>query len=192
MARLGHHYNVDGWLDRAELAADFRCESLGKAPAKFDLHQLNHWQKEAIQRLDAPAFLDWCEHAIASIVPAERWSDFAATVKENCLFPQNAAFWATRLVQPFSWQRDADPAAKALLEQAHDEYTAAAIAAVQQHGTDSKAVMAHIKQHCQVKGKALFMPMRVLLTGQLDGPELSALMAFLGKEAMLRRLKSEE
>jgi glutamyl-tRNA synthetase len=192
LARLGHHYSDDGWLDRTELAAAFRCESLGKAPAKFDLHQLNHWQKEAIQRLDVPAFLNWCEAAITDLLPAERWSDFASAVKENCLFPDDAAFWATRLAQPFSWRSDADPAAKTLLQQAHDQYIVVAIAAVQQHGTDSKAVMAHIKQHCQVKGKALFMPMRVLLTGQLDGPELSALMTFLGKEAILQRLKSEE
>jgi glutamyl-tRNA synthetase len=38
------------------------------------------------------------------------------------------------------------------------------------------------------KGKALFMPLRLALTGRHDGPELKSLLLLLGRKACLDRL----
>ncbi|MFH1563530.1 MAG: glutamate--tRNA ligase [Nitrospirota bacterium] len=41
-----------------------------------------------------------------------------------------------------------------------------------------------------VKGKELFMPIRTALTGKLHGPELPKIIAVLGKEVCIRRIKT--
>ncbi|MCC8999105.1 MAG: glutamate--tRNA ligase, partial [Candidatus Contendobacter sp.] len=49
LARLGHSYECDSWMDPAELAAGFAPERLGRAPARYDAAQLLHWQSEAVR-----------------------------------------------------------------------------------------------------------------------------------------------
>ena len=41
-----------------------------------------------------------------------------------------------------------------------------------------------------IKGKAIFQPLRVALTGETQGPELFYLLAGLGRERILDRLKA--
>ncbi|MNV99292.1 Glutamate--tRNA ligase [compost metagenome] len=41
------------------------------------------------------------------------------------------------------------------------------------------------------KGKALFMPIRVAVTGQMHGRDLNATIFLLGKDRVLDRLKSQ-
>lgn len=40
----------------------------------------------------------------------------------------------------------------------------------------------------KIKGKMLYMPTRIMLTGQMHGPDLAKIMSVLGKEALLERL----
>ena len=42
-----------------------------------------------------------------------------------------------------------------------------------------------------VKGKALFMPIRLALTGRDSGPEIAPLLAIMGRERVIRRLQGE-
>ena len=41
------------------------------------------------------------------------------------------------------------------------------------------------------KGKALFMPLRHILTGQEHGPDMAALAPLIGRETLQRRRKGE-
>ena len=185
LSRLGHHYVVDGWLSWSQLCADFSVSALGSSAASFDPAQLLHWQKEAVQRLSAEAFWAWCVPVLGDQVSADRRDAFIDLVKANVVFPKDAAHWASRLCQ--SWRLTAEQfAGHDLLSSA---YAKAAYSAVQQHGDDLKAVIADIKQALGVKGKALFMPLRLLLTGQTDGPEMAKIMTFLGQDELLARLE---
>jgi nondiscriminating glutamyl-tRNA synthetase len=47
----------------------------------------------------------------------------------------------------------------------------------------------YAKEKTGVKGKELFMPIRVALTGEVNGPELDRVFAVLGKESAARRLQ---
>lgn len=44
----------------------------------------------------------------------------------------------------------------------------------------------------KIKGKMLYMPARIMITGEMHGPDLAAIIAFLGKEEVLRRLERAE
>ena len=45
-----------------------------------------------------------------------------------------------------------------------------------------------VQQETLVKGKMLYMPIRIALTGQMHGPDLSSILTLLGKETVLKRL----
>ena len=45
-----------------------------------------------------------------------------------------------------------------------------------------------VKQATGRKGKALFMPLRLALTGQPHGPDMAALLPLIGRDEALKRL----
>ena len=50
---------------------------------------------------------------------------------------------------------------------------------------------AAVKEKTGAKGKGLFMPLRLALTGQAHGPDMAAMAPLIGREAIVRRLKGE-
>ncbi|MEM7570791.1 MAG: glutamate--tRNA ligase family protein, partial [Pseudomonadota bacterium] len=48
-----------------------------------------------------------------------------------------------------------------------------------------------IKENTGLKGKALFMPLRLALTGERHGPELAGLLPLIGREKVAKRLAGE-
>ena len=48
-----------------------------------------------------------------------------------------------------------------------------------------------VKETTGAKGKALFMPLRLILTGQAHGPDMASLAPLIGRERIVRRLSGE-
>ena len=48
-----------------------------------------------------------------------------------------------------------------------------------------------VKERTGAKGKALFMPLRLILTGQAHGPDMATLTPLIGRERIARRLAGE-
>jgi len=59
LARLGHTYADNAFLDFATLARGFDVGHLGHSPAHFDHTQLEHWQGEAVRHADGQRLWDW-------------------------------------------------------------------------------------------------------------------------------------
>ena len=53
-----------------------------------------------------------------------------------------------------------------------------------------KKLVKEIQKELKVKGKRLYMPLRIALTGKMQGLELDALVKFLGKDRVLKRLEN--
>ena len=53
-----------------------------------------------------------------------------------------------------------------------------------------KKLVKEIQKELKVKGKRLYMPLRIALTGKMQGLELDALVEFLGKDRVLERLEN--
>ncbi len=53
-----------------------------------------------------------------------------------------------------------------------------------------KKIVKEIQKELKVKGKKLYMPIRIALTGKVQGLEIDTLVEFLGKERVLNRLKN--
>ena len=191
MARLGHYYPNNAFMDLDALASEFEIGNLGRAPAHYDTTHLLHWQREALMRADAESLWQWMGsdvHAlVASAQQGAQQAAFVAAVRTNVIFPEHALLWARTLyVDPVTLSPDACKAA----EDAGGAFFEHALAALDRHGNDYKALVNHIKQETGAKGKALFHPLRAALTGELDGPEMAQLVTLLTVERMRTRLQA--
>ncbi len=76
----------------------------------------------------------------------------------------------------------------AVLFEAGPTFFEAALAAYREAGADFAALGRELKQRTGLKGKALFMPLRIALTGRRDGPELAALLPAIPPALVRARL----
>ena len=185
LARLGHHYSQEEVMTFDELAAHFKVESLSKSPAKFNDEQLLFWQKECVAKLDNVQLKIWLEAVLVDLVPSEQMDAFLEFVKANITFPEDAKHWAEVI---FSDLPEIDSHSKKILSDAGSEYFQQAQQAYAKYGSDVKAITNHLKEALGVKGKALFMPLRVAITGQEHGPELAKLVAMMSEQKINSRL----
>ena len=51
-----------------------------------------------------------------------------------------------------------------------------------------KALLKSITKELKLGGKKVFMPLRVVLTGKMHGPDLDKIISLIGKERILARL----
>jgi len=187
LGRLGHHYPNDELQPLEQLAQGFRFESLVKSPARFDEVQLLRWQKLVVLTLNKTDLWTWIRSIVEHKVPEHLRDEFVTTVQPNITFPKEAALWADAFFAP---HLDQSHEGKEILTAAGIEFFDAALAALTETGTDFKALTEVVKQRCNVKGKALFMPLRVALTGETHGPEMAQVLPLMGIELARQRLEA--
>jgi nondiscriminating glutamyl-tRNA synthetase len=187
MARLGHAYADNSLMSLDGLAQAFELDRLGKSPARFDPEQLRHWQKEAVLQASADEIQTWLSAGLdINRIPQKHRADFLRIAQENCALPPEAAALAELL---YAEKLEYDSAAVEVIRSAGPGYYSSAVKAVQDKGNYA-AMIETIKADTQVKGKALFMPFRVALTGQLHGPELDKLMLLMDKSVIINRFQT--
>ncbi len=183
--RLGHSGGGDELLDLAGLAREFRTGRLGSAPAHFDAAQLRHWQREAAKTLDAEAFRGWLGAALGMPPAAPELAAVAAVARPNIVLPADAWTWLDVLggdaPEPL-------PVDATCLAEAGPAFFRAALAAWEETGPELGALAAALRARTGRKGAALYMPLRVALTGRHDGPELAPLLRAIPPERVRARL----
>jgi len=188
LARLGHSGHPERLLSCDELARRFLESNLGRAPARFDLAQLEHWQRLAIAALDEAAFLRWCA-LDAMPVPAADRAAFAAAIRGNVLLPREAQHWAVSLYGDVDGAGAPSAEAQPVVDEARGAFFAAALVALDASGADYPAFTKRLGAATGRKGRALHAPVRAAVTGRLDGPELVALFPLLGCARLAARFE---
>ena len=192
LARLGHSYSADSFAGLDDLAAGFSLDRLGKAPARYDEGQLRYWQKEAVAAAAANSLVDWFKQSEEGRGMSADWSDarlaaLLGVVRDNIELPGDVAQWLQRL--------SAGPPAmgepeRQVLAVAGSAFFHASLALLdtsrQEFGGFAKAVGGQTG----TKGKGLFMPLRVALTGVMHGPEMGRVWDWLGPDVCRERLQA--
>ena len=187
LARLGHVYTGHNQLMSFEDCAHyFSLDHLVKAPARYDQHQLQHWQKEAVMSLTDEEYLEWLQYTDLSLVPMHKKASFLSIIRSNILFSQEVSDWAARLFSPVSELSDEH---RAVLQEAGESFLPT-VAMILQAVNTYADLCAAIKEKLGLSGKKLFMPLRVLISQQTHGPELAALFDLVGKEVLIQRCES--
>jgi glutamyl-tRNA synthetase len=178
MGRLGHYYTQTHLMSLEELATHFALTHIGKTPAHFDEMQLMHWQKQAVMQLSDEDFWQWLLKTTQARIPEAKKLQFITLIRPNILFPDEADHWAKILFSSFSLETPVDIAFL------HTFKTL-----VETHGDDYQTITKNLSTTLSIKGKALFQPLRLVLTGETHGPELQGIFKLLGQEGLLEKIK---
>ncbi len=183
LARLGHHLEAPELLGSEAMGEAFQLTALGHAPARFDVDQLRHWQRAAVTAAPADCLWEWMGEQVQTLVPEVQATAFVEAVRPNVLFPEQAHFWSLILFRdPLPMNPEA---ARELAESAPDFFRSAL--QVWEQATPENFAVA-LRKATGAKGRALFHPLRLALTGEPDGPELRLLLPLLGHERVRTRL----
>lgn len=183
MARVGHSYDANELLSYDDLASHFSMLRLGKSAARYDEAQLRFWQKMAVNALNEETFWQWLG-ASALQVPAADKSLFFKTIQPNVLFPVEVDTWIDCL---YHNKLQYSEEILNLFHSAGEAFFTLANQVVFEQGADFDAITGVLKTSLDVKGKALFMPLRAALTGRVHGPEMRDIVTLLGKERTATR-----
>jgi glutamyl-tRNA synthetase len=172
LAKIGTSDTVEPRLTLGELAAEFDFAKIGRAPA--------HFVPEELGALNAKLLHITPYSAVAAHVP--QGGAFWDAIKPNLTKLSDVAEMARLVGGPVTPViEDAGLAAKAaglLPPEPWDEAT---------WGLWTKAVAAETG----AKGRGLFHPLRLALTGLEHGPELKKLLPLIGRERSLARLEGK-
>lgn len=186
LARQGHNYEDNNFMNFKELADKFEVQHLSKSPAKFDHQQLIHWQKLALVHLSLNEVWDWMGEAVHSLVSLSLKELFIMAIVPNVIFPEDAYFWAQKLFVEIGEFGDEK---KQIIQEVGRIYYETALKALKEFGNDYARVLQTLREDLGVKGKALFMPLRIALTGETHGPELADIFNLLSVSEIVQRLE---
>jgi glutamyl-tRNA synthetase len=94
IARLGHDYNNNYLMSYNELSKHFSLNKLNKSSILYNEKHLKYWQKKVILNTTETKLYNWMKSEIEDIVPYNKQLYFVSIIKNNILFPQDAAIWA--------------------------------------------------------------------------------------------------
>ncbi|CAM3108943.1 Glutamate--tRNA ligase 2 [Sphingomonas antarctica] len=171
LAHLGTSDAVEPVVSLQPLIDGIDFSRFGRAPARFDLAEL---QALNAKTLHALPFAD-----VASRVATDEATWLA--IRPNLTRLDDAHDWLAVIAGPIDAPIAADDA----------EYLAEAArvaATINWSGDPWHALTGALKESTGRKGKALFMPLRLALTGKEHGPDMAALLPLIGRERALARL----
>lgn len=176
IARLGTPDPVEAQADLASIAGQFDLSRLGRAPARFDPDELKRLNTKLLQDT---AYGDVADELTALGITGGEM--FWNTIRGNIeTFADAARFWQM-IEGPVSAEIDADDT----------DYIATALDHLPAQPWDENSWgqwTTALKEQTGRKGKALFMPLRLALTGQAHGPEMQNLLLLIGFERAKNRL----
>ena len=169
MARLGSSQPVELHDDLGKLAEGFELSQFGSAPTKFDVEDLIPLTARHLQNLPLEAV---AEAVAAAGVPDALAENFWTVTRDNISTLNDLGAWWELLSQgaePVVADEDRDFVDQALALLPDGPFD---------DGTWS-AWTAEVKAASGRKGKSLFMPLRLALTGQAHGPDMASVMPLL-------------
>jgi glutamyl-tRNA synthetase len=175
LARLGTSDPVDPSLDAEALAASFDLAHFGRAPARFDEAELQRVNAAVVHALPFAGVAD----RLPEGMDAAAWD----AVRPNLSHLAEAGDW---------WRVVTGPVEAPALSDEDRAYLAEAAAVLADvWGEDPwHALTGALKASTGRKGKALFLPLRLALTGIDHGPDMAALLPLIGQERALERLRA--
>ncbi|MBO9597489.1 MAG: glutamate--tRNA ligase [Cohnella sp.] len=186
---------------REQLVEIFNANRLSKSPAVFDTAKLNwinqHYMKQATQERVVELCLPHLKAAgRISESPSAQELEWANALVQ--LFRDHLRYGAE--IVPLSDLFFADvPELDEESKQVMSEATVPTVLAAFRDQVESageagftalnmKALIKAVQTETGVKGKGLFMPIRIALTGQMHGPDLNGTIWLLGRGRVLERL----
>ncbi|MFC3750480.1 glutamate--tRNA ligase [Paenibacillus sp. GCM10012306] len=185
-----------------ELIRIFTSDRLSKSPAVFDTNKLAHLNNHYIKNADPKriAALAIPHLQQAGRLPAElneeeqAWAESLVALYQEQLVSASDIVGLSELFFRSHLELESE-AVQVLAEDTVPVVLSAFLAKVENtsefNAAHIAALIKEVQKETGHKGKALFMPIRVALTGQTHGRDLNATIALLGQNRVIERLKSQ-
>jgi len=173
LAKIGTSDAVEIRTSLDALASEFSFDKIGRAPARFD-------EKELLG-LNAKLLHETPYEAVADRIKGDE--AFWNIVRANIEKISDIDDWADIVLEPMSGEIAEE-------DRAFCETAAASLPDTVVAETWS-SMIAYLKEETGRKGKTLFMPLRLALTGQQHGPSMDDMLQLLGAEKAKARLRGE-
>jgi len=181
MTRLGHPNIADDAFDIAALLAAFDAEHISRSSVKWSNEDMWRWHTRLLHHLDAAVLLPLLQVHLPTAN-----LDFTSLIAGNLERAEDVLHYQYLLDASAPFNDDA----QAIVNSAAEGFYTTALQLWQtMDNCDWKVWMNAVKEETGCKGKALFMPLRVALSGALHGPDMSSIVNFLGKEGVSVRLQ---
>ncbi len=205
LVRLGWSHGDQENFSTEEMVASFDLPAIGRSPARFDFAKLENLNGHYIRSSEDKELLAALEHLLPHIAggqelarkltPALREQLLAATpaMKERAktlleLFEASRFIWASRPL-------DLTEQAKALLTQETKNHIAALLPELEKIGdwtsATVEAVVRPFAERAGLKLGAVAQPLRAALTGRTTSPPIFDVLAVLGRDESLARLRDQ-
>lgn len=179
LARLGYTIDSSELLSLEAIAQHFDITKLARSCAHYDQRHLDSWQKRAFQTLTPEQQARYLQPHAAILEGKEQ--EFWDLCHSQFRMPDDIAHWV-RLMHHDDWQLTDEQ-----WEQVPWPKEALALA-VQQWGKASWEELTAQLKGLGLQGAKLFKPLRLIMTGQMDGPELPLLYAYINPNVALSRI----
>ncbi|KTT64372.1 glutamate--tRNA ligase [Sphingomonas sanguinis] len=174
LARIGTSDPVEPVADMAPLIAGFDFSRFGRAPARFDEAELAQLNARILHQTPFEAVAD----RLPTGMGAAEWE----AVRPNLNTVAEAADWWKVIEGPVEAP---DPAED---DRAYLAQAAEVAGQIDWTGDAWHALTAALKDATGRKGKTLFLPLRLALTGRAQGPDMAALLPLIGRDRTIARL----
>lgn len=174
LARLGTSDPVVPFTDPRPLIESIDFARFGRAPARFDEAELVQLNAKILHQTDFATVRD-------RLPPGMTEAGWAA-IRPNLARLDDAADW---------WAVVEGPVAAQIPEEDRSFVGTAADAAASLDWSDDpwRALTSALKDSTGRKGKPLFQPLRLALTGRDHGPDMAALLPLIGRDQAIQRLR---
>jgi glutamyl-tRNA synthetase len=172
---VGTSEAVRSVADLGELAGLVDLAGISRAPAKFDEGELDALNARLVHAMDYETVRE--RLAALGVGGGEA---FWLAIRQNLAHVDAAARW---------WPVVTGPVAPVIEDPAFATTAAGLLPPEPWDGTTWKAWTDAVKAATGAKGRALFMPLRLALTGLDHGPELAGLLPLIGRGEAERRLR---
>ena len=185
MARLGHPNIPDDIHGVGELVSYFEAEHVSTSSVRWSDEQMWRWHTRFLHALE-PARLAPLIQPFYPNISNDQLVGLAGLVEGNL----------NRVEDVRAYIRLCDPNAEigqddlAVADETGEVFFQTALELWQGlESVDWRSWTNAVKEKTACKGKALFLPLRIALTGMQHGPEMSHVVSFLGREGVSLRLK---
>lgn len=175
LARIGTSDPVEPVTDVEPLLQSFDFTRFGRAPARFDEAELAALNQRIVHLLDFAT--------VKARLPENMGEDAWNAIRPNMEKVGQAADWWTIITGPL------DAVAFELEDRAFAGQAADVLATLSWSDDVWKDLTSRLKEQTGRKGKPLFLPLRLALTGRDHGPDMATLLPLIGRDSALARLR---
>ena len=178
-----------------ELIKNFDETRISKSSSQYDVKKLKWFNAQYIKKMSDEEYLSWIKKFFTQDVSdkSEEWVDKLLLIYKDHLnygneineLTQNFFIDSISLDQEAEEFLNSDPVTKDVTDGFASE-----VEKINDWNTDNiNVAINNVKTTLGVKGKLLYMPIRIKASGFMHGPELADTIYLIGKDTVLERLK---